>query len=167
MIQDAASLAQSVTVSARKYDGTEHRRWKALLVRRAGSLLVLDAKFEEEICHDLLGIIAPGTVSIEYYWLDRWYNIFRFLEPAGNLRNYYCNVNVPPEFESGVLRYIDLDIDVLVAPDLSYTVVDEDEFCANARRYNYPQALQQRARQALKEIVALIEAREFPFNQHA
>ena len=158
---------QTVNVIACKYDGREHRRWQASIVRREGTLIVLDAKFEEEIRRDLLGVVASGTLSIEYYWLDRWYNVFRFHEPTGELRNYYCNLNVPPTFDGRVLRYIDLEIDLLVSPDLSYTVLDEEEFETNAARYHYPAQLRSRVRQALDEMVALIEARQFPFDLHS
>src|SRR5687768_13377224 len=153
-----------ITVRAYKYDGSEHRHWKAKLIRQEGSLLVLDATFNEEIRHDLLGTIASGTRSIEYYWLDRWYNIFRFAEPTGELRSYYCNVNVPPAFDGQVLRYIDLDIDILVEPDLSYRVVDLEDFEQNAARFGYSEDVQTKARQALAGLVELIEARAFPFS---
>ena len=153
----------TITVRTYKYDGSEHRRWLAEVSRVEGSLMVLDAKFEEEIEHPLLGTIAPETVSTEYYWLDRWYNIFRFAQPTGELRNYYCNINVPPVLVGNVLSYIDLDIDILVAPDLSYTILDEDEFVANAARYNYPEDIRSRSREALDELVVLIERRGFPF----
>jgi protein associated with RNAse G/E len=103
-------------------------------------------------------------VSIEYYWLDRWYNVFRFMEPSGGLRNYYCNVNIPPTYDGRVLSFVDLDLDIVVAPDLSYRILDEDEFEANALRYEYPAAVQERAHQAVAELRELIEAREFPFN---
>lgn len=165
--QDLIEVPADVIVRACKFDGTEHRRWNAQLVRRAGSLLVLDATFEEEIQHPLLGIIARGTHSLEYYWTDRWYNIFRFSEPGGLLRNYYCNVNVPPELSAGSLSYIDLDIDVLVAPDLSYKILDEDEFEANAARFNYPIEVKRKALQALDELKHLIELRQFPFDYRA
>jgi len=156
----------AIIVRACKYDGTEHRRWPARLLQREGSLLVLDGRFEEEITHALLGTISRGTLSIEYYWLDHWYNVFRFLEPDGTLRNYYCNINVPPRFDGRVLSFVDLDIDVLVAPDLSYEIIDEDEFRENALRYAYPSEVKRRALEALRELVALIESREFPFDAH-
>lgn len=157
--------AKHITVRTYKYDGTEHRRWRAQISQQQNSLLVLDAKFDEEIQHPLLGTIAPGTQSIEYYWLDRWYNIFRFVQPAGELRNYYCNVNVPPVFQKNVLSYIDLDIDILVAPDFSYSILDEDEFVINTLRFNYPIEIQRRSKEALEELVTLIEKRAFPFNE--
>jgi uncharacterized protein len=154
---------RAVTVRTYKYDGTEHRKWRAQVSRQEDSLLVLDARFEEEIRHPLLGTVAPGTVSIEYYWLDRWYNIFRFVEPTGALRNFYCNVNVPPVLQGDLLSYIDLDMDVLVAPDYSYSILDEDEFAANAARFNYPAEVILKSKRALEELIALIEKRDFPF----
>ena len=117
-----------------------------------------------EINHPLLGRIERGTLSVEYYWLDRWYNVFRFSEPDGGLRNFYCNINVPPTFDGRVLEFVDLDIDVLVAPDLSYQILDEDEFTANALSFNYPAKVMQSARVALDELILLIESRQFPFD---
>jgi protein associated with RNAse G/E len=157
--------ADAIVVSVLKYDGREHRRWPARIAKRDGPLLVLDAVFDEEIQHDLLGPIASGTISTEYYWLDRWYNIFRFSAPDRTLKSYYCNVNTPPLFDGRVLSYIDLDIDVLVAPDLTYRILDVDDFEENARRYGYPDDLQANTHAAVAELIGLIEARSFPFGE--
>lgn len=134
------------------------------MLRQDGSLIVLDAKFPEEVVHDLLGTIASGTHSLEFYWLDRWYNVFRFAKPDGQLRNYYCNVNVPPTFADGVLSYIDLDLDILVEPDFSYRIVDTEEFEQNVAAQNYSAEVQVNARKALDELVSLIETKQFPFS---
>jgi len=164
MPSEDRETGQAIIVRACKYDGTEHRRWGARILKHDASLLILGARFEEEIRHALLGTIEPGTLSIEYYWLNRWYNVFRFHEPTGELRNYYCNVNVPPTFDGHVLSYVDLDIDILVAPDLSFRILDEDEFEANAAHYHYPTDVRERARGALAELVSMIESRQFPFD---
>ena len=154
-----------VAVHVLKYDGLEHRRWPARIAKIDGPLLVLDAVFEDEIEHDMLGTISSGTISTEYYWLDRWYNVFRFSDPDRRLKNYYCNVNQPPSFDGRVLSYIDLDIDVLVAADLTYKILDEEDFEENARRYAYPEEVQANARRALLELTGLIESRAFPFTE--
>ena len=153
-----------IVVSVLKYDGREHRRWPARIAKTIGPLLILDAVFDEEIEHDLLGTISSGTISTEYYWLDRWYNVFRFSDPDQNLKQFYCNINVPPQFDGRVLSYIDLDIDVLVEPDLTYKILDEDDFEQNAVHYAYPEEVQANARRALAELVAVIESRSFPFD---
>ncbi len=151
-------------VQSFKYDGSLHRSWTADLIHREGSLLVFDAVFDIDVEHDLLGRIARGTHSLEYYWLDRWYNIFRFSDAKGQLRNYYCNVNVPPTIEGNVLRYIDLDLDILVAPDFAYQILDTDDFERHAELYNYPADFRPRAQRAVDELVKMIEQRDFPFS---
>jgi protein associated with RNAse G/E len=153
-----------IEVCAYKYDGLLHRSWPAKLLRQEGSLIVLDAKFPDEVVHDLLGTIASGTHSLEYYWLDRWYNVFRFAHPNGQLRNYYCNVNVPPTLADDVLSYVDLDLDILVEPDFSYRVLDMEDFERNIEIYGYPAEVQANARQALDDLVIIIETRAFPFD---
>ena len=153
-----------IEVRVYKYDGLLHRTWPAELLRQEGSLIVLDAKFADEVTHDLLGTIASGTLSLEYYWLDRWYNVFRFAEPEGTLRNYYCNVNVPPTFDGETLSYVDLDLDILVEPDLSYRTLDVEDFERNAEDYGYSVEVQANARRAVDELVRMIETCAFPFN---
>ncbi|MBC8031756.1 MAG: DUF402 domain-containing protein [Pyrinomonadaceae bacterium] len=156
--------AKAIVVRACKYDGLLHRTWPAELVRQEGALILLDAKFPAEIVHDSLGTIAAGTHSLEYYWLDRWYNIFRFAEPNGDLRNYYCNVNVPPTFDGQTLTYVDLDMDILVREDFSYSLLDLEEFEANTVRYSYPAEVQANAQDAVNELLCMIRTRAFPFN---
>ena len=145
----------AVLVRVCKYDGQEYRRWSARLNRQDGPLIVLDAVFADEVQHDLLGHIPSGTISKEYYWLDRWYNVFRFSN------RFYCNVNAPPAFDGSVLTYVDLDIDVLVEADFSYRVLDLEDFEAS----EYPAQIQDNARRAVAELLTLVETRSFPFDE--
>ena len=161
---DGLSRSQSITVQARKYDKRIHRQWQAQLISQTDSHIVVEGVFTEEVKHTLLGTIQRGTHSTEYYWTDRWFSIFRFLEPDGQLRNYYCNINQPVEFRGNILSFIDLDIDVYVRPDFSYRILDEEEFIANASRYNYPSDVRSRVPAALSRLIELIERREYPFD---
>ena len=154
-----------IEVQVLKYDGVEHRRWPGFLAEREGPLLVVDATFNEDIEHELLGKVASGTISTEYYWLDRWYNIFRFSDRKGTFQNFYCNVGLPPSFDGRVLSYVDLDIDVLVKPDFSYQVLDLEDFDENAQRYAYPADVRDNAHAAVAELIRLIETRSFPFDR--
>jgi protein associated with RNAse G/E len=158
------TVSKSIQVRVIKYDGTEHRRWNACLSRRQDSLLVLDAEFEFDVQHQLIGDIQRGTRTIEYYWLDRWYNVFRFLNQDGRTRLFYCNVNMPPAFAEGTLSYVDLDIDILVQPDLSYQVLDLDEFEKHAELFGYDDETRRQAHSAVADLIAMIEMRQFPFD---
>jgi uncharacterized protein len=157
-------LESEIAVRVLKYDGSESRRWLARLRERIDSLLILDAQFDAEVQHELLGTIERGTKTIEYYWLDRWYSVFQFLNDDGKPRLHYGNVNTPPQLKDNVLTYIDLDIDIMVSPELNYRILDLDEFECNAALYGYPDEMQVRARQATDELISLIEARGFPFS---
>jgi uncharacterized protein len=156
-----------ITINSRKFDGAIHRSWKAEFLSETDELLTFVGEFEKEIIHPLLGVIRRATVSYEYYWKNRWFNVFRFHELGGDLRNYYCNVNLPPEFKEGVLDYIDLDIDVLVWQDFSFQILDLDEFEAHAVKYNYSPELRRNVDSALRELILRIENKKFPFNYKA
>lgn len=157
-------MKNTVTINARKFDGEIHKTWKCDLIEQNKNLLVFRGIFQDEIKHVDLGVIRPGTISYEYYWLDRWYNVFRFHEPEGALRNYYCNVNIPPTFESGVLEYIDLDLDVLISNEFKIEILDYEEFETNSKKFNYSEEMKKNAKKALTDLINLFVERNFPFD---
>ena len=159
------TAATRTTINARKYDGSLHRSWHADLIEKKGQLLVFVGTFDDEVRHPQLDVIKRGTVSYEYYWLDRWYNVFRFHEPDGTFRNFYCNINMPPEFANGVLDFVDLDIDVLVKPDMSVEVLDEEEYAKNAISFDYSADVQENVEKSLAELREFVTSKRFPFNQ--
>src|SRR5688572_2378403 len=144
-----------VIINSRKYDQSIRRSWKCELVECDPPLLVFVGIFDGDVKHPGLGSISRGTISYEYYWLDRWYNVFRFHEPDGTLRNYYCNINMPPVFDGGVLDYVDLDIDVVVWPGGEYEILDEAEYEENAAKYQYPPAVRTNVMTALADILEM------------
>lgn len=156
-------MTRDITVRVLKHDGAEYRRWKASLSCHEGDLIVLDAKFDVDVTHEVLGHVQRGTRTVEYYWLGRWYNVFRFLKDDGSTRLWYCNVNTPPRFQDGTLTYVDLDVDVLVQPDFSFQVLDTEEFEANAADYGYSDEEKRQAENAIADLIGLIETRQFPF----
>lgn len=153
-----------VTINSRKLDGKIRRSWKAELIEQKDSLLVFVGEFDEEVIHPDLGVIRRGTVSYEYYWLDRWYNVFRFHEPEGELRNFYCNLNMPPQFDGMILDYIDLDIDVLVWRDFSFEILDLEDFEKNAAIYRYSKEILVNTSKNLDVLLGMIKMKEFPFD---
>jgi protein associated with RNAse G/E len=153
-----------ITINSRKFDGTIHKSWKAELLSETEELLTFVGIFENEVIHPKLGIIRRGTVSYEFYWKNRWFNIFRFHEPDGKLRNFYCNLNMPPVLSENALDYVDLDIDVLVWQDFSFQILDLDEFEQHALKYNYSNDLRETINLTLKELLSMIEKKSFPFD---
>lgn len=159
-----AEQNRQIIINSRNYKGDIKRSWKADFIDRRDSLLSFVGVFESEINHSKLGVIRPGTISYEYYWLDRWYNVFRFHEPDGELRNYYCNLNLPPQFNDEILDYVDLEIDVLVSNDFEIEILDLDEFEENSKLFGYAPELITKTFETLDELLELIRSRDFPFS---
>ena len=155
-------MPSNITVRSLYFDGSLRRSWKCRPISTDGELLTFIGEFEHAVSHPDLGDIPAGTLSVEYYWLNRWYNIFEFRAPDLSLRNYYCNVNMPPRFDGAVLEYIDLDLDVVAWPDHSYSILDRHEFEENALKFGYDAETVMRAESALEELVALARNRAFP-----
>ncbi|CAN5723851.1 hypothetical protein BH20ACI4_BH20ACI4_00690 [soil metagenome] len=157
-------LKKDVVINSRKFDKSLSRSWTADLIEINNSLLVFLGVFKETVRHPFLGVIRRGTISYEYYWLERWYNVFQFHEPEGNFRNFYCNLNMPPVFQNGALDYVDLDIDVIVWKDFSYEIHDLDDFKINSEKYQYSEKLKKTVQLQLDNLIKMIQIRNFPFD---
>ena len=124
---------------------------------------MFEGKFDTEVIHPHLGRIKRGTVSIEYFWLDRWFNVFRFHEPDGTFRNDYCNVGMPPIVSENVVDFVDLDIDLIVDRNGAISVLDEDEYEHNAIRFAYPESIRTTVAGVVAELKEAVRQRHFPF----
>ncbi|MEO7659971.1 MAG: DUF402 domain-containing protein [Pyrinomonadaceae bacterium] len=153
---------QRITINSRKYDGSIRRTWQCGLIEQTGPQYLFLGIFDQDVIHSDLGTLSRGTLSYEYYWLDRWFNIFRFHEPDGTFRNFYCNISMPPVFKNGVLDYVDLDLDVLVWPGWRFEILDEAEYAENAQKFDYPATVRDSSASALSKLLKLIENRKLP-----
>jgi hypothetical protein len=106
----------------------------------------------------------PGDHTIEYYLAGRWSNINAVLGPAGEARGYYCNLATPSALVSDEIVYTDLDLDLLVQPSGTYTLLDEAEYEERAARYGYPPEVRAAVAAALADLIAAVERREPPFD---
>lgn len=154
----------SVLVQAYKYDGELRKSWHGDLLERSDSMILLRGVFDEEIRHNKLGLIKKGTISYEYYWSDKWFNIFRFHEPNGDLRNYYCNIALPAEFENDALKYVDLDVDIMTDNYMNTHVLDSEEFEQNIEVYGYTEEIISGVRETTELLQEMIRLRHFPFS---
>ena len=70
--------------------------------------------------------LPAGTVTVAYYWADRPYNVYHWVSPAGETLGWYFNVSGPVRISEDRVEWEDLEVDVLVTPDLRVRVLDED-----------------------------------------
>lgn len=106
-------------------------------------------------------LIADSFLAL--YWTDRWYNVWQFDRREGAL--FYANVAMPCSFDGSVLRWVDLDIDVVQYADGSTVVRDQQEFAERSISLRYPPEVIRCALAARDELLRLAQAREFPFQR--
>jgi protein associated with RNAse G/E len=154
--------ARRLILRATKYDGTAHWIQPFRLVSDDGNLLITEYTARTPIFTSRGEFRSPYNSRV-YFWRDRWYNVFRLAKPGCGLALWYCNITTPPTVDGCYIRYVDLDLDVAVRPEGTISILDEDEFEANRRKYGYPPEVVERARRAVDEVVALAKANGFPF----
>jgi hypothetical protein len=166
--QHEAPLLRQVTVRATNFDGELHWEHPAYLLRAYDGWVVTQTHAGTSVRTEGGGEYVSPYDTRAHYWSDRWFNVIRLETPGQGLFGYYCNIATPLRFEDGTVHYVDLQLDVRVFADaagaLEYRVVDEDEFEAARERYAYAKELVACAREAVDELVRMIEAREFPFD---
>ncbi|HLZ80268.1 MAG TPA: DUF402 domain-containing protein [Ktedonobacteraceae bacterium] len=103
----------------------------------------------------------PGDRFIEYYYSQRWFNIFDIANAAGERKGWYCNITQPAVFFDDRIEQVDLLLDVWVTPKGAILTLDEDEFASAATL-----TAEQRngARQGLQDLLTMIAARQETFS---
>lgn len=102
----------------------------------------------------------PGDRFIEYYYTDRWFNIFDIASANGTRKGWYCNVAAPAVIRDDRIEQVDLILDVWVNPQGEALILDEDEFASDA---TLNEEQRDAAQQGLRALLRLISAREEAF----
>ncbi|MEZ4504037.1 MAG: DUF402 domain-containing protein [Dehalococcoidia bacterium] len=161
---------EAIRVQSTKYDGSLHNDYEAFL---------LDAPTEDT---PLRLHVPAGTAIASYrghyetsvaftalFWpgLEVWWNVYHNHAPVGR-RGFisYANVSTPASFDGETVRWVDLDLDVVVLPD-RVVLDDEDEFEAHRERFAYPPDLEASAREAASELLELAVHRTAPFDRES
>lgn len=105
-------------------------------------------------------VFETGDHFTEWYYTDRWYNIFEVASPDGALKGWYCNVAAPADIGDDQLFCRDLLLDLWVESDGSTLVLDEDEFAAETA---LDDATRDQALAGLAELQRLVAHREGQF----
>jgi hypothetical protein len=140
--------------------GEEKIRYPGRVLGRTASAVVLEAFFSRERMELGFVTLKPGDRFVEYFYADRWYNVFVIYDvDDGRLKGWYCNITRPAVIADGQVSAVDLELDLWIASDGSALVLDEDEFAA------LPLAPEEKAtaRAALDELRALADAHAGPF----
>jgi protein associated with RNAse G/E len=104
--------------------------WDGVVKRCDSSSIVLRAEFNVDLVEREWATFRRGDVFVEFYYFDRWFNVFQISAPDGSLKGWYANVGQPAQLDAdaGDLHYVDLALDVWTRPNGESVVLDQEEF---------------------------------------
>jgi len=139
-------------VQKKNPEGKITYEYEGEVLRREATSIVLEALFDRPDMPFMDIVFKTGDRFVEYYYTDRWYNIFAIYDREdGNVKGWYCNIGQPAVIEDGVVSYVDLALDLWVSADGKQTVLDADEF----ERLDLSDGLRAAALSGLSEVKKL------------
>ena len=121
--------AMQIKVQKKNLSGEVTVEYEGDVLQRDENSVTLEALFTREDMPFKDVIFKKGDRFVEYFYTDRWYNIFTIHDrDNGKIKGWYCNIGKPAEIKDDVVSYVDLALDLWVAADGKQTVLDEDEF---------------------------------------
>ena len=107
-----------------------------------------------------VGLAPPPGPDTERGWLATFHAV------GGPVR-VYVDVTTPPVWDAGVLRAVDLDLDIVRASTGRVWVDDEDEFADHRIELGYPDELAHAAMASCDLVHAAVAARMAPYDGSA
>jgi protein associated with RNAse G/E len=149
-------VGSPVHVRKLKPNGALDFAWHGMVLRCDASGIVLRAEFNVDVVEREWATFRRGDVFVEFYYFERWYNVFQISAPDGTLKGWYANIGLPAELnpEAGELAYIDLALDVWTNPNGEFVVLDQEEFEELIREHAELAEGAEEGRQRLLELVA-------------
>ena len=118
-----------ITVYKLDHDGREVWQYPATVMERGPTCVRLEAFFNRDDMDLGYAVFKRGDRFVEYFYTDRWYNIFAVYDrDDGALKGWYCNICRPAEIGENSVQCDDLALDAWIDPDGSFRLLDEDEF---------------------------------------
>lgn len=164
-------MQRDVLVESRTYDHLLRGSWRAYRVSEEQQLGD-EQVVEGEAIQDRVRLWLPagtsmnwstGTRPLRYnclqmFWPGRWYMLSAFYNER-TLIHTYASVIQPPVMEliNDRLSYTELDLSILVKPDLMYEILTQVEFEQAAETLHYSEEVRISALMALRTLTSSIQ----------
>jgi protein associated with RNAse G/E len=118
-----------IKVQKKNPEGQVTYEYEGAMLSRDEHSITLEAFFDRADMPFVDTVFRTRDRFVEYYYDDRWYNIFEIHDRDDErIKGWYCNVCKPAVFEDGIVSYVDLALDLWVSSNGAQTVLDEAEF---------------------------------------
>lgn len=147
---------------AEKWGGAPHYRGSAYVLGDDGAGTWLWGPAGRMIMRGAEPVFVTDQDAITLFPPDAWWSASWWLgNPDVEL---YVNINTPVERSPGVLRYVDLDLDVVRLVDGTCQIVDQEEFELHQVEMGYPADIVTATADAAEQVLHAVTARMPPFD---
>lgn len=157
----APEAGSKIEIQSYKHDGHIHRVWESNIVLKGTETVVIGANDKAPVIESDGKMWTTREPAISYFHANHWFNIIGMLRRDGI--HYYCNISSPFTYDEEALKYIDYDLDVKVFPDMTYKLLDEDEYEVNKKDMGYPAELHYILYNQIELLLMWVRQRKGPF----
>lgn len=150
-----------IEIQSYKHNGTLHRVWESSLVLKGTESVVIVANDRTKVMESDGRTWITREPAICYFDAKKWFNIIGMLRDDGIY--YYCNISSPFLYDEEALKYIDYDLDIKVFPDMTYDLLDEEEYEFHKKTMEYPVVIDRILKQNINVLKRWIHQRSGPF----
>ena len=150
-----------IEIQSYKHNGAIHRVWEETTVLKSTSSMLIGANDRVLVTENDGRTWFTREPAIAYFTANYWFNVICMLRNDGV--HYYSNIGSPFVLDEGAVKYIDYDLDIKVFPDMTYKILDEDEFIEHKQLMNYPVVLERILYKQLGILEQWILQRKGPF----
>ncbi|GLO65362.1 MULTISPECIES: DUF402 domain-containing protein [Oceanobacillus] len=156
------NAGSKVSIQSYKHNGQLHRTWENSVILKGTESVVIGANDRTRVIESDGRSWITREPAICYFHSKYWFNIIGMLRNDGIY--YYCNISSPFVYDGEALKYIDYDLDVKVFPDMTFQLLDEDEYEEHRNLMNYPQVIDRILHQQLEILIRWIRQGKGPFS---
>ncbi len=154
-----------VVVSSTRYDGSLRDEFEAELLNSSDGIFRIRTRPGTPI-RSPRGTTLELATTTQILFADRWFNVNHMHEIVAPYRNlWYANLAMPAVLDGDVIRWIDLDLDVMCDVDRGILIKDEDLFNDRANSGYYPSDIVDEVLRTRDEILELARRGASPFDR--
>ncbi|KIO68172.1 hypothetical protein B4166_2203 [Caldibacillus thermoamylovorans] len=152
---------ETIQIHSYKHNGHIHRIWEETTVLKGTNTVVIGGNDRTMVTESDGRTWITREPAICYYHSQFWFNILGMLREDGI--HYYCNLSSPFVFDDEALKYIDYDLDIKVFPDMTYVLLDEDEYEEHRKLMGYPDVIDKILKANMEKLIDWIRQKKGPF----
>ncbi|GIW75931.1 MAG: UPF0374 protein YjjG [Phycisphaerae bacterium] len=152
-------------ISSTKFDGSLHYQFEADLVQATDREIRVYTPPGVKLL-TYRGELMTRSHSLRIFYTDLSWNVMIRWHADWRFEEHYVNIADPATWDGRVVRWVDLDLDLIRRAGSDEPVLDdEQEFERHRIKWGYPEKLVQRVWQTVEQVWQLMRDEKVPFDE--